>query len=702
MQAFIATEDGQFTLEGNPWAYHGATYFGRRPGTCGADWMGEHWQFNAQFLERDFAHMHELGLNGVGLFLPGREFFDGLEPDPERFARLDYVLEQLADHGLRAVIYGARGIGAQDWCNAHGVEMGPELWHPAVNRHAEQHRIDAMLPFLERYAERPEIMGWAMGIGRFFRFKFTAPLVRSNWARWLEERFEGDFERAREVLRFEADERTWAEVRMPTEMEPYFNHENPRSYEFALMQQTLTRRSTARIVDALRQAAPRQLLFESMEGCCFSTGHLNTIVPEMTAADALWLEAYHWEGLRSYHILNEEELRWMPEPVANRPSVDVINAAGYVRMLTRWMQRSGKPIIICHGVDIGEKRRGVRSEKDQTLMLDRYNTFFLSSGGRDINYWCWLDDELSKTYTRELGFEYTRDTPQEEKEYSQAGETMGIVRYDGSERPVAGRIRGWSASLGRLQTVGERSEVLVLFPCPVFQSLYRYRANLTGFAILTSLARQGMDADVAMSSAGEKMITREELSRYRLVVIGASEYDWDHPEVPGVLCDYVNSGGALLFALGDGKRLKDPYLAWRDVPAMAELTGAGVSERVTLPSLRDIAGVHPGFITELTPDWQLRMDEEATLSKVCLPRSAELLVDAQPGPLLYRHRLGQGVVYAFTWNLDVVLYNGGCIDYAGGHWDWLWQGLARQLGLRQDMLNPMTQTVREMSTLRTD
>jgi len=699
MESFVATDDGgNFTLDGKPWFYHGATYFGRRPGTCGADWMTEHFEHNLQFMDRDFASMRELGLTAMGLFVPGRSFWDGLEPKQRMFDRLHTVLDKAGDAGIRTVLFGARGMSREAWCKAHGVDPEAESWHPAVNPEGLNYTVDAASGFISHFADRPEVIGYLVGVGRLFRYKFTVPPVGAAWAEWLEERFDGDFGRAAELLAVDADERDWADIRMPVAMEPYFNEDNPRSFEFALMQQVLCRRATARLIERLREVAPNQLLMEAMEGCCFSTGHLTTMVPEMVTADALWIECYHWEGLRSQHLLDEGELRWMREPAADKPSVDIINAAGYVQMLTRWMERSGKPMIICHGVDIGEERRGVRSEEDQLLMLDRYNTFFQSSGGHAINYWCWSDDELSKTFTRHSGVEYGPDTPAEEKPYQQAGETMGVVRYDGSERPVAARIRACSRSSRGKPRVEKTHEALVLFPCPIFQSLHRYRSNLTGFAIMTSLARIGIFADVAFTSAGENIVTVETLRPYRLVIIGAPEYTRDHPEVPSVLLDYTRQGGTVMFASGEPGVLEDPYLKSRDVPELRELTGcAELLGRQACPKLEGIRSENSSFPVESTPSWELDMDEEAFLTRVEPIQDAEVLATAGDVPLLYRHGVGEGTAYVFTWNLDVLLYKGDQIDYKGGHWDWLWQGLADEVRLSQDARDPMTATIREMT-----
>jgi hypothetical protein len=692
--SFVTVDDkGQFTLDGKPWFFHAGVYFGRRPGTCGADWMGERFEHNLAYLDRDLAKMRELGINTVGLFAPGRYLFDGTRPCEERFDQLDTVFDRIGAAGLRAAIFAHGGMSRDAWCAERGIDPGEGLWHPAVHKPAEELVIESASLILRRYADRPEVLGWDAGVGRFFREKFTTPPVRDAWVAWLRERFDDDLSQARELMDLAADETSWETVRMPTEMEPYFNQHNPRSYEFSLMQQTLCHRASERIIRALREAAPKQILYQSMEGCCFSVGHLNTIVPEMVAADALWLECYHWEGLRSYHIQSEDERRWMAEPVANKPSVEILNAAGYVQMLTRWMQRSGKGLIMCHGVDIGEEKRGVRSEEDQLLMLDRYNAFYHASGGHGVAYWCWTDDELSKTYTRSLGFEYTRDTPEEQKKYSQAGETMGILRFDESPRPVAEKIRMRSESMAGRGVAQSPHEALVLMPCPMFQSLYRYRCNLTAFGIFTSLAREGILADAAMTSAGGKLIDAETLAPYRLVILGAREYTRDHPEVADVLERYVRDGGTLLLPLGDPADLQDEYLKWRESPALQRLAGCRLVERAECNRLESIESES----LTVPEAWELCMDEPAHFAGVEPCEDAEVLIRAGKRPLLYRHRLGKGSVYVFTWNLDVFLYRGAELDYHGDDWDGLWTHLASELGLSRDETNEMTSVIRQMT-----
>lgn len=522
--------------------------------------MGANFTHNMAFLDRDMETMHSLGINTMGVFIPDYAFFNKLEPVNERFDQLNTFLDRVRQGGLRAVLLDLFPISQETWCAERGVDPGAEQWHPAVHPEAEQAAIYMHQVLRPPFAGRPEIIGWVTDVGRFFDYKFTVPPVRETWSAWLRRRFDWDFDRVRELFSLALDENTWDRVRMPTEMEPYFNRENPRSYEFALMQQSLCTKGTNRQIKAVRPFTPNHLQFSAMEGCCFSTGNLTCHIPEEVEADGLWVECYHWEGLRSYHFVSEEHQRWMPEPVADKPSVEILNAAGYVQMLTRWMKRSKKALIICHGVDIGDQRRGVRSEEDQYKMLGRYNTYYLGAGGQGIAYWCWSDDELSKTYTRQFGYEFGSDTDESKKAYQQAGETMGLVRYDGVPRPVAEKIRQVAEKMAGQPGQENPAEVLVLLPGPVFQSLYRYRANLTAFGVFTSLARQGICAHLAMTSAGENLITAEELAKYRFVILGVSSYTQDHPEVPEVLLRYVEEGGTLFLPLSQTGTLLDAYL----------------------------------------------------------------------------------------------------------------------------------------------
>ncbi len=328
-------------------------------------------------------------------------------------------------------------------------------------------------------------------VPRFFEFKFSVPPVRKSWTAWLQERFDWDFTRVRGLFDLQPDEYNWDRVRMPTEMEHYFDQNNPRSFEFSLMQQVLVTKAANRIIRAVRPFTPNHLIFSAMEGCCFSTGHLTSYIPDDVEADAYWVECYHWEGMRSYPYWQDDPARPMAEPVPNKPSVEMLNSAGYIQMITQLMKRNHMPLVMCHGVDIGDKRRGVRDEEDQNLIIDRENTFFIESGGTGVAYWCWSDDELSKTYTRKLGFEFgSEQNPA--KEYPQAGETMGLVRYDGSPRPITEKIRRLSDQQAGKIVHAMPDQVLVLLPDPVFESLYRYRANLSAFGMFTSLGRQGI------------------------------------------------------------------------------------------------------------------------------------------------------------------------------------------------------------------
>ncbi len=694
MKSFVGTDDcGNFILDGKPWPVHGATYFGRRPGTCGADWMTEHFEHNFAFLARDLDKMNDLGLNTLALFVPARLFFKEMQPVEMLFDRLEQVLDKVKTAGLRVILCGWGSFAKETWCRAQGVEPPEGLWHPAAEPLALEAQTAWGKAFRGRFADRPEIIGWPGGGGRFFRYAFDIAPVRPQWAQWLKRRFNGDFALVKELFDLPPEEDGWEKILMPQEMEPYFNQHNPRAFEFAVMQQVLVSGAAARLHEALKPVTPGHILFRIAEGCSFSVGLLTNLIPELVRADAIYVECYNWEGLRSYPVQTEAERKWMEEPAANKPAVKIINNAGYEQMLTRWIRRSGKPAVMCHGADIGEYRRGVPTDEDHARLLDRFNTYLWHSGAHGLSYWCWSDDEQSKTCTRAKGVEYTLDTKPEDRPYWQSGETMGLLNFGESERPACKAVRRWSEKIKGRASEQPPEEVLVLFPCPVFQSLYRYRANLTGFALLTSLARQGIFADVAMTSYGETIIKPEELSPYRLIILGVGEYLRDHPEVPDLLVRYVEAGGTLFLPVGRAGELQDPYLKWRANPALARLTAAKKSgRRVDCLKLSSIKGEHPSFKPK-TENWSL--PEAGIISGLTLDEKAEVLARAGGIPLLCQHNLGKGRVYVFTWNLDVFLYQGETIDYPGADWDWLWSGLAKDLNLTQNSGHPFTAIIRE-------
>jgi hypothetical protein len=612
--------------------------------------------------------MQELGLNTVTMFIPGRRLFNGLELDAELCDRVDEVLALVRAAGMKTMLFGPRGYRREDWCAAQGIAVPDGLWHPAVQPAAAAAYIAAQTAFRSRYADHDELIGYPTGVSRFFRHDFSVPPVRQAWAQWLRRRFDDDLDRARELLQCADDERAWEDIRTPCEMEPYFNEDNPRSCEFALMHQVLTSQARHRVYAALKPVTPRQLLFTVMEGCCFSTGHLNAYVPELFPGDAVFTECYHWEGVRSGHIQTEDQRRWMREPVADKPSSELINNEGYVHMLVRWMRGSGLPVVVCHGADIGEVRRGVRNEDDHATLVANFNAWAIAAGARGINYWCWTDDEQSKTFTRRLGVEYTIDTPAGQRPYQQSGETMGLMRLDGSVRPAGAAVRAAAHALRAAVPDALPRDTLVLFPHPVFQSLYRYRANLTGFGILTALARLGVNAECMLTSAGEQLVTRAQLAPYAHVIVGAQEYLQDHPSMPDVLAAYVRNGGTLLLPLGYADQLRDEYLQWRSIPALAELAGCdtvvGREERASLADITRVSG-------HCRRAWTLTTDTGACFTRVRLAPGSELLAAAGGEPLLYRHQLGAGRVYVFTWNFDVFMWQGSEMDYNGGDWDWL-------------------------------
>jgi hypothetical protein len=271
MHSYVKTNiEGNFTLDGRPWFLHAAVYFGRRPGTCGADWMGENFAHNMSYLVKDIDSMHKAGINTLGLFIPSYAFLNCLEPVSERFEQLAVFLDKLKAEDMRAIIFDLSNIKKEDWCMAHGIDPDNRLWHPAVNPQAENAMIASKHIIRKMFADRPEIIGWATGAVPFTHSGMDILSVRDVWSAWLCRRFDWDFEKVWHLFDTGPDEYTWDRIRMPVEMEQYYNRHNPRSYEFSLMHHVLVTKCANRIIKAVRGITPNHLMITPIEGCDFS------------------------------------------------------------------------------------------------------------------------------------------------------------------------------------------------------------------------------------------------------------------------------------------------------------------------------------------------------------------------------------------------------------------------------------------------
>lgn len=696
MSKYLRVQNGDFELGGKPYFLHLATYFGRRPGTCGADWLGENFTHNMSFLPDDIERWRDLGMSGVFAFIPAGLCFDErLKPNQGRLDQVSRFFDAMAEGGMKVLAIDGKYIGQDAWCELQGVSPLDTPWSPALNEQAEQAKIEATALFRTHFVDRPEIVGWMTKAGRFLGGRFPEEPTRKAWSKWLQRRFADDFEKARSMLRLDVEESDWERVRIPCFTPEGMIESDPRSFELSLMQQQLVCESTNRIIRALRPVTPNHLMFADIEGCEFSDGRLTSYIPEQLEADAILHEYYHWEGTRSFQMVGGT----MPEPVPNKPSVEIIGAIGYVQMLTRRLRCAGLPVVMTHGVDIGGKKRGVYSEEEQKLIIDRYNRAFVASGGNGVSYWCWTDDELSKTYTREaLGMEFDADENAVGKIYQQSGETMGIIRYNGSYRPICDRVRDLSKERVGKPATEPGNEVCVLMPSPVFCSNYRYRANQTTFGLFNSMARVGINADSRFSSAGEKLLDPALLAQYRMIVLGASTYRRDHLETAEALLRYAQSGGNLFFAPAQADWILDEHLNPVPSPALAELVGAKGASRSICRELRDIRIAGTWAHADA---WSLAHDEDAYLFEPALPETAEILATANGKPLLYRHRVGKGSVFVFCWNMDAFMFKGDVIDHYDTGLDWVWKLAAKELELRLNPNNEIARVLREIMSMET-
>jgi hypothetical protein len=142
--------------------------------------------------------------------------------------------------------------------------------------------------------------------------------------------------------------------------------------------------------------------------------------------------------------------------------------------------------------------------------------------------------------------------------------------------------------------------------------------------------------------------------------------------------------------------LIDPYLKVRSSAALKSLAGCKSDEVVEQGRLTKIKGLHPAFSNNLPDSWELDMDEPAFFARVQTNPTAEILATANNHPLLYRHQIGKGTVYVYTWNLDVFIYEGKTIDHYSDKWDWMWKGIATETGLEQRLDSPVRETILQM------
>ncbi len=289
--------------------------------------------------------------------------------------------------------------------------------------------------------------------------------------------------------------------------------------------------------------------------------------------------------------------------------------------------------------------------------------------------------------------EFDADESRADKAYQQAGETMGILRYDASDRPICDDIRKLSA---RVMNGAEDpdAQVCVLMPSPVFYSNYRYRANQSVFGIFNSLARVGISTDSRFTSSGESLIDAKLLDRYRLIVLGASTYRRDHPEIADMLLEYVKNGGNVFFAMEKPDRILDPYLRETESTAMRDLTGCDAWVQIPKDELTNISAD-----TGVSESWRILHDEPVHFSKVSLPESSVVMATADGMPLLYKNRVGKGCVYVFTWNLDLFMFKGDVMDHYDEGFDWIWRAISGDISLCRDNANELKTVLQEITSM---
>ena len=164
-----------------------------------------------------------------------------------------------------------------------------------------------------------------------------------------------------------------------------------------------------------------------------------------------------------------------------------------------------------------------------------------------------------------------------------------------------------------------------------------------------------------------------------------------------MLLNYVRDGGNIFFALEKPDRILNPYLHETDNPELRELAGCLKCERIAkneICSIRSTAN-----FPNIAESWSIFHDEPVYFADVTLPESAEVIATADGKPLLYKHNIGRGHVYVFTWNLDLFMFKDHIMDHYDNGFDWIWRVIADDLNLYRDNENELKVVLEEIMSM---
>jgi hypothetical protein len=710
MKSFVTiTPEGRFALDGRRWFCNSVIYYGHFPGSMQNWFTDDVWPQNAARLEPDFARMAALGINHAALFLKNEMFFDNGRPVAQGYDRLDQVIAVAKQHDVRVTLFMG---GFIDTPAEYRLITGREWehdnrWLPSFNPALFDAYVLQTKGLAERYRHEPAVLGYGDRIDRFYKGfdNVTIPFnLKEEWAAHLRRKF-GSLESLREAMggKLEGDPREFHQVLLPQESPFNASLRNPLGYEYILWQKKAIGDTQARWDAAMAKLAPQQVFWTPFEGCTLDWAMLDGFTPETHKLQAIWMEYYHWQAVRTLPVGPYSEWTHTREFVTQRlhhESPTIYNTAyittRYVKLSTR------RPVVLCHGARLDCPNCGADTEDQQLAMIDRVNAACLAADGDGWHYWCFTDDWQSSLAHR------AEQRAQPHELYWQ-GESMGLYDWEDHPRPVAALVRLYTGELERRVRRArppQTSEVLLLSSAPLMYSLFRRLAIPTAAAVNGALTRLGVAADHLWTAQNDVHLDPATLAAYELVVIADHMYGRDFRDMPDKLLAYVQAGGTLYFTLDRWDQFADEHGVAFDSPAIRALSGVqpdgwrgwpGADTPCrnwpfpgTTPNEPNFdALAFPRLQWGICPDFRHRapvaqyqqllgyrsMDDEHFTAIPGLVNGAEVIAVGKfptgSKPFVYRHRLGKGTVYVNAWTNNVFRDSDRRTDYGGWEYDWL-------------------------------
>ena len=630
---------------------------------------------------------------------------------------MDELVEKIKKWDLRILLYTCRiNPGLKDpyldLVTPYEDVMGEPLpenektkcLHPATNEFVFQAYLKSSQFAASRYASEPAVIGYFNPIPRLVFTGRIIPGLRELWQNWLEQKYKNFKNLADTYGKLLENPKSFQEIKLPQEVENGFSLSDPRSYDYVLMQQRVVGKSMHRFQQELKKIAHDQIVVTSLEGCEWENAEILSYWPVEKKLECLWIEQYNWCGVRSSQSGETSSDTHYPKFATRKDAIETVGPSTFPYLFIRWVKQTQKvPVIICHGVNLNPWH-GTPGEYDQMVLFDRFNRTAIEAGIDGIAYWCWTDDKTSFT-----AYRGRRD--KKRYRFIPSGETMGIVRYNGSLRPVSDVIKVYSridpVILNFYQLL--KRETLLLIPIGRAVTLHRHQTLLTAISVLNSLLRMGILPEIKFTSDDDNPISLSKLTQYLLVILADSEYFRDVPEVITALEKYVERGGVLFLPIRHPEKIEDNYGKIISSKSLFNLCGEPILDEKK-PFVEGRIG--SWFITdEFASSFSLiagefalgaSEDSEAKITRIIkLPRKAKVIATIKfPDgnfPFLYYHPLGKGYVFCFTGSLNIFRSYYDRFDFGHDDFDWLLYEPVKIAGVKHDLISSLRTFVREMT-----